>query len=113
MPGQYTEPLGCILLALDNECLVGGAAVRPMHKPDIYEMKRLYLRERWRGRGIGGQLVEGCLSFACEAGYAKMVLDTELRLETAIRMYRKLGFIEIAQYYENPLKDIIFMEKEL
>ena len=42
-----------------------------------------------------------------------MVLDTELRLETAIRMYRKFGFVEIAQYYENPLKDIIFMEKEL
>ena len=46
---------------IDNECLVGGAAVRPMHKPDIYEMKRLCLRERWRGRGIGGQLVETAL----------------------------------------------------
>ena len=113
MPGQYAEPLGCILLAWDNGCLVGSVAVRPTHKADLCEMKRLYLRERWRGRGIGRQLAEGCLSFAREAGYAKMVLDTEPRLETAIRMYRKLGFVGIAQYYENPLKDIIFMEKEL
>ena len=42
-----------------------------------------------------------------------MVLDTEPRLETAIRMYRKLGFVEIPHYYENPIEDIIFMEKEL
>ena len=84
-----------------------------MNKPDICEMKRLYLRERWRGGGIGRKLVEGCLSFAREAGYAKMVLDTELRLETAIRMYRKLGFVEIAQYYEIPIEDMIYMEKEL
>ena len=42
-----------------------------------------------------------------------MVLDTEPRLETAIRMYRKLGFVEISDYYENPIEDIIFMEKEL
>ena len=113
MPGQYSEPLGCILLAWDNGYLVGGVAVRPTRKPDICEMKRLYLRERWRGRGIGRQLAEGCLSFACQAGYTRMVLDTELRLETAIRMYHKLGFVETTQYYENPIEDMIYMEKEL
>ena len=84
-----------------------------MHKPDICEMKRLYMRERWRGRGIGRQLVEGCLSFAREAGYAKMVLDTELRLETAIRMYWKFGFVEIFKFYEISIEDMIYMEKEL
>ena len=113
MPGQYSEPFGCILLAWDNECLVGSVAVRPMLKPDICEMKRLYLRERWRGRGIGRQLAEGCLSFACDAGYAKMARDTELGLQTGISMYAKIGFVEISQYYENPMKDMIYMEKEL
>ena len=42
-----------------------------------------------------------------------MRLDTERRLESAIRMYQKLGFLEITQYYENPMEDIIYMEKEL
>lgn len=113
MPGQYAEPVGCILLAWDKEYLVGGVAVRPINKPGMCEMKRLYLREPWRGRGIGRQLVEGCLSFARNAGYAKMRLDTERRLEAAIRIYRKLGFLEIGRYYQNPMEDMIYLEKEL
>ncbi len=113
MPGQYAEPAGCILLAWDKDRLIGSVAVRPMNEPGFCEMKRLYLREPWRGRGIGRRLAEDCLSFACDAGYAKMQLDTERRLESAIRMYGKLGFGEIGQYYENPMEDMLYMEKEL
>ena len=93
--------------------MVGCVAVRPTSKPDICEMKRLYLRKPWRGRGIGRRLAEGCLSFARDAGYVKMRLDTEQHLETAIHMYRQLGFLEIAQYNESPMEDMIYMEKEL
>ena len=113
MPGQYAEPAGCILLAWDKERPVGSVAVRPMSKPGICEMKRLYLREPWRGGGIGRRLAEDCLAFACDAGYAKMRLDTERRLETAIRMYGKLGFREIGRYHENPMEDMLYLEKEL
>ena len=42
-----------------------------------------------------------------------MQLDTERRLESAIRMYGELGFGEIGQYYENPMEDMVYMEKEL
>ena len=84
-----------------------------MSKPGICEMKRLYLRESWRGGGIGRRLAEDCLAFACDAGYAKMRLDTERRLETAIRMYGKLGFREIGRYHENPMEDMLYLEKEL
>ena len=76
-------------------------------------MKRLYLKEPWRGRGIGSRLVEDSLSFAIDAGYVKMRLDTERRLETAIRVYGKLGFREIGRYYESPIEDMLFIEKEL
>ena len=113
MPGQYAEPAGCILLAWDKQRLIGGVAVRPMNEPGFCEMKRLYLREPWRGGGIGRRLAEDCLAFACDAGYAKMRLDTERRLETAIRMYGKLGFREIGRYHENPMEDMLYLEKEL
>ena len=42
-----------------------------------------------------------------------MRLDTERRLETAIRMYGKLGFREIGLYHENPMEDMLYLEKEL
>lgn len=113
MPGQYAEPAGCILLAWDKQRLIGGVAVRPMNEPGFCEMKRLYLKEPRRGRGIGSRLVEDSLSFAIDAGYVKMRLDTERRLETAIRVYGKLGFREIEQYNVNPMEDMLCMEKEL
>jgi len=113
LPGKYAEPEGQILLAWDGEDLAGGVAVRPMDDAGVCEMKRLYLKEPWRGRGVGRQLTEDCLSFAKQAGYAKMRLDTERRLETAIDMYRKFGFREIGQYYDNPMDDILYMEKDL
>ena len=43
----------------------------------------------------------------------KMRLDTERRLQTAIDMYRKFGFVEIGQYYDNPMAQILYMEKQL
>ncbi len=113
MPGQYAEPGGQILLAWHGEELAGGAAVRPLDDLHICEMKRLYLKESWRGRGIGTRLTEHCLYFARNAGYSKMRLDTELRLTTAIHIYRKLGFREIERYYENPMDTILYMEKDL
>ena len=55
-------------------------------------MNRLYLKQGWRGQGLDRKLTEDCLSFAKHAGYAKMRLDTERRLEAAIDVYRKFGF---------------------
>ena len=62
---------------------------------------------------MGRRLAEGCLYFAYDAGYAKIQLDTERRLGSAIRIYGKLGFREIGQYYENPMENMLYMEKEL
>ena len=56
LPRQYAEPAGYILLAWDKERLIGAVAVRPMNKPGLCEMKRLYLSEPWRGGEIGRRL---------------------------------------------------------
>ena len=42
-----------------------------------------------------------------------MRLDTEKRLDIAIKLYQTFGFSEIDQYYDNPLEDILYMEIEL
>lgn len=117
MPGKYAEPQGQILLAWSNgdgeEKLTGGVAMRPLDEEGICEMKRLYLRDEFRGSGAGRRLTEDILAAAQKAGYEKMRLDTEQRLKTAIAMYRKFGFVEIGQYYDNPLAQMLYMEKQL
>ena len=101
------------MLAKHTNEIVGGVALRPLDENGVCEMKRLFVHEPWRGHGIGGQLIEQILFIARNVGYAKMRLDTEKRLKSAGKLYRKHGFVEIERYYDNPLNDIIFMKKDL
>ena len=93
--------------------MAGGVALRPLDEAGICEMKRLFLREQWRGVGLGRMLTDQIIEFAKQRGYEKMRLDTEKRLKVAITLYRNVGFIDINKYYENPLEGIIYMEKDL
>ena len=115
LPGKYAPPLGEIYIARQNDDVAGVVAIRPVGEPDAgrCEMKRLYVREAFRGRGLGRILAELVVSYAADAKYQVMVLDTLPHLEAAIKMYRTMGFDETAPYYENPLPGVVYMEKIL
>ncbi len=115
LPGKYRPPAGEIYIARDEGAVAGIIAIRPVGKPDekMCEMKRLYVRPAWRGRGLGKQLAMLALEFAGEAGYRRMVLDTLPHLEAAKSMYARMGFGEMAPYYHNPLPGVVYMEKLL
>ena len=108
-PGEYSEPSGCILLALSDGNAVGCVAVRALD-PQICEMKRLYVVPKFRGRSIGRALAEGIVEEARRLGYARMRLDTVPPMEAAISLYKSLGFIRIPPYRHNPIKGASFME---
>jgi len=58
-------------------------------------------------------LVEELLSSAKEKKYEKMRLDTFLKLEAAVHLYKQFGFEYISAYYDNPLSGVVYMEKTL
>jgi putative acetyltransferase len=109
---KYSEPSGCLLLAYWDEKPAGCIALQPLGR-EVCEMKRLYVRKQYRKLGIGDSLVEVLLDEARTRGYKKMVLDTLGRLIPAIKLYTKFGFQDTTAYYDNPLKDVVFMEKML
>ena len=77
-------------------------------------MKRLYLRPRFRGKGLGCALADRIIAEARQIGYRRIRLDTvEPVMKDAVAMYRRLGFREIAPYCSNPIAGALYMELEL
>lgn len=110
LPGDYAPPEGRLLLA-EYEGKLAGCVALHRFESEICEMKRLYLRPAFRGKGIGGSLAEKIIREAQLAGYKRMRLDTvEPVMKDAVQMYRKLGFKEIAPYRANPMNGTIYME---
>lgn len=110
---KYGPPKGAIFLAVEDDQPAGCIALKPLTEEIVCEMKRLYVPPGFRGRGIGEQLVTALLNEARELGYKTMKLDTITRLQSAIKMYKAYGFIEIPAYYNNPTEDVVYMEKAL
>jgi putative acetyltransferase len=113
LPGDYAPPEGRLLLAEYDGHVAGCVA---LHKLDAEacEMKRLYLRPQFRGKGIGRLLANKIIADAREIGYRRMRLDTvEPVMKDAVAMYRKLGFKDIDPYRPNPMAGAMYMELEL
>jgi len=112
LPGAYVSPRGALLLATYGMEVAGCAAMRPFDE-DICEMKRLYVRPRHRGHGIGRMLAEATVFAARKAGYARMRLDSLPWMEAAIALYRAMGFAEIPSYRYNPVPGTVYMGRAL
>jgi ribosomal protein S18 acetylase RimI-like enzyme len=110
---KYGPPEGILLLAKWQESSVACVALSPLNEPGICEMKRLYVRPRFRHLGIGKKLVEIIVDLAAKKEYITMKLDTLARLQPAIRLYEKQGFKNTSAYYKNPLPDVVYMERQL
>jgi GNAT superfamily N-acetyltransferase len=108
LPGDYSPPYGCLLIAEGAACV----ALRRIDG-DVCEMKRLYVRPEHRGSGLGRRLVLAIIEEARRIGYRKMRLDTMPKMDGAQRLYASLGFRDIAAYRYNPEPGARFLELDL
>ncbi|HEY8048272.1 MAG TPA: GNAT family N-acetyltransferase [Ramlibacter sp.] len=116
LPGEYAAPRGALLMAVIDGKPAGCVALRPLDSadyPNAAEMKRLYVRERFRGSGLGRELAEEALDAAREGGYSCVLLDTLDDMEAARGLYEELGFHEIPPYYHNPIAGAHYLKCDL
>jgi len=112
LPGKYARPTGVVLIARSGEDAAGAVAYR-MVEPGVCEMKRLYVRPAFRGTGLGRELANELIEDARAQGYRTMLLDTLASMASARALYRDLGFVAVAPYYDNPLPGVMYMALEL
>ena len=112
LPGKYAKPDGALILAKRGSECCGCVALRRIDG-ETCEMKRLYVRPRFRKRGIGKGLAMRIIAEGEARGYARMRLDTLSSMKGALALYRSLGFHEIGPYIYNPIAGALFMEREI
>jgi len=112
LPGKYAPPEGTLLLATVNGNAAGCCAIQRLDQNGC-EMKRLYVRSQFRGKGVGRRLAEQIIAEAIMLGYEYVRLETIAgKMDAAITVYRQLGFKEIAPYRANTTPGALYMELE-
>lgn len=112
LPGLYAPPRGAILLAMDQDAVVGCVAIRPFDEAAV-EMKRLFVRPSHRSRGVGRRLVEAVINLASVRGNQELVLDTLDSMVEAQGLYRSLGFEPCEPFKKDAPKEIHFFRLKL
>ena len=101
LPGEYAPPEGRLLLALERDRPAGCVGLRRLD-PSSAEIKRLYIRDAYRGLGLGRRLAEDVIDAARATGYTRVMLDTLPKMQEALALYRSIGFVETAAYLADP-----------
>jgi ribosomal protein S18 acetylase RimI-like enzyme len=112
LPGEYVEPAGRLFLAFCESELAGCVALRPL-SDKICEIKRLYVRPKLRGKGLGRILVNAVLAEVRRIGYSTIRLDTLSLMKEAQGLYRSLGFTTIKPYLKNHPAGALCLELKL
>ncbi|MCW3464727.1 GNAT family N-acetyltransferase [Chitinophaga nivalis] len=108
LPGPYAAPTGALFLAKADGQLAGCVAVRAFDNSTA-ELKRLFVKDAFKGHGVGKALAARAIEESKKLGYKRIILDTLAHMKPAIELYTSLGFQPIAAYYDNPISDAVYL----
>ena len=112
---QYNkiDAIKFVIVAYENEVAVGCGAIKE-YEPNIMEVKRMFVSQDQRGKGIASLVLIELEKWAAELNYKKCILETGIRQPEAISLYKKNNYLLIDNYgqYINVTSSVCF-EKEL
>jgi putative acetyltransferase len=102
-----------VVLIYDNEQAVACGAIKVFNK-ETMEVKRMFVLESYRGRGIASIVLEELEKWAVEIGYQRCILETGYNQPEALRLYTKAGYTIISNYGQYAgIKTSVCFEKKL
>ena len=98
-----------VVMAYENGEAVSCGAIKEFTN-SIVEIKRMYTKPEWRGKGIAGEVLAELEKWGKEMGYQTCVLETGKRQPEAIALYKKQGYSLIDNYgqYEGVENSLCF-----
>jgi len=85
------------VVCYENDMHVGCGAFKPF-EDDTVEIKRMFVKPRVRGQGIGRMILNELEKWAAELNYKHCVLETGKRQPDAIRLYENAGYGRISNF---------------
>jgi carbonic anhydrase len=104
----FTLPSGMFFVADAGSEIVGCAGLL-RHSDDVAEVKRLYVRDAYRGRALGEKLVLSVIEKARSLDFSRLILDSVPQTRFAQQLYERMGFVDIPPYYEHPIEGTRFL----
>ena len=86
-----------VVVVYENETAVGCGAFKE-YEPKTVEIKRMYVRENMRGRGIAVKILAELEIWAKELNFSECILETGLKQPEAVQLYQKSGYETIPNY---------------
>jgi len=104
-----TDSIKHVIVAYQHGEPVGCGAIRK-YADDTVEVKRMYVLENQRGKGIASALLNELETWAKELNYKKCILETGKRQSEAVNLYHKNGYNMIENYgkYKNMENSVCF-----
>ncbi len=115
LPGVYGADGGALLLAIEKtpEATPAGTIALRRLNDRAGEVKRLYLRPAYRGRGLGRFLLENVIQRARATGYQAIYADTLPSMTDALSLYARLGFQRVEAYSNDPTPGAVYLRLDL
>lgn len=88
-----------VLLYHDNQA-IGCGCLRPFENDSTIELKRMFIRKEYRGKGLSKEIVKELLVWSKELMYKTVLLETGIKQPEAIGLYENMGFHRIEPYGE-------------
>jgi putative acetyltransferase len=104
----------CVVVAYDGKEAVGCGAFKPFANDEkTVEIKRMYVDENVRNKGIGLRILNALEKWAIEKNYKVAKLETGTNQPEAIRLYKKAGYELIDSFspYEGVENSVCFSKK--